>query len=201
MKLLHRLLLVRHGQAQSNKRGAFLGRQDDPLTELGRFQIASLRDRISDEAIDLVVASPLIRAKDSAEILVEDRDTPLELDSLLMEQDYGLWDGLTFTETAQRFSKDFDDWMTGNPQISPTGGENLLQVAARVKQSYQNWLPQVQPGGCMMLVGHAGALQTLLCELLGLNLCNQWPFMLQTGSLAELQLFDTGPRLTRLSWI
>jgi len=201
MKLLYRLLLVRHGQADSNQRGAFLGRQDDPLTEKGREQAASLRDRMTHEQIDIMVASPLKRASSTADILVEHRDLTFETDPRLMEQDYGKWDGITFPEAKDRFPRDFQSWMSGNPEIGPTGGENLTQVTARVMDCYQDRAPAIPAGGTMMWVSHAGALQSLLCRKMGLDLCNQWPFMLQPGSLAELQIYDTGPRLTRLSWV
>ena len=51
-----------------------------------------------------------------------------------------------------------------------------------------------------MLVGHAGSLQALLCRLLNVPLCNQWPFMLANASLTELQWLGRGYRMTRMSW-
>lgn len=200
MRLKHRLFLVRHGQAQGNRHGAFLGRTDDPLTADGIDQAKALAARIASESVDIVVASPLERASHTARILTEGRELPLSLDARLVEQDYGTWDGLAFAEIAEKRVEEFSAWWQGDPAHAPGGGESLVAVAARVLACYRSFSAGLPRGGTLMLVGHAGASQALLCGLLEVSLRNRWPFMLAPGTLAEVQVYDHGARLTRLSW-
>lgn len=200
MKLRYRLLLVRHGQASSNQRGAFLGRRDDLLTDLGKEQILSLRERIKDEKPAAIWASPLMRARQTAAMLGETFDLEPKIVPNLMEQDYGQWDGIHFKEVASLFEDDFRAWMTGDVNIGPTEGETLQQVSDRVMACFGELDAEATEGESYIWVGHAGAFAALLCGLMGTPLCNQWPYMLQAGSLTEIQFLNFGPRLTRMSW-
>ena len=196
----YRLLLVRHGQAEGNQKGVFLGHHDTGLTDLGRRQVASLGKRLEDESVDLIYTSPLRRARETADMLAEARGLSPSADDRLIEQNYGKWDGLSFSEVGDRFPDDFRAWCDGDPEIGPTGGESLRSVADRVARCHQALSGLVPAGGTMLWVSHAGALQCLLCGALGIPLRNLWPFMLRTGSLTELEFHDFGARLMRLSW-
>ncbi len=195
-----RLLLVRHGEAHGNQRGAFLGRDDAPLTERGREQVLTLRRRWGDIAIDRAYASPLRRARETAELLLADRTIEPAIDGRLVEQDYGSWDGLTFPEAKRHFPQDFNLWRRGDPRVAPTGGEPLLDVAERMGLFFKDLEDAAPQGAALLLVGHAGALQTLLCRMFGVTLRNLWPFRLQPASLTEIELYDSGPSMTRMSW-
>ena len=200
MKLRYRLLLIRHGQAHSNQRGALLGRQDDPLTQLGQEQILSLREKIKEEKPAAIWSSPLQRAHQTAKMLGETFGLEPKIVPNLMEQDYGQWDGVHFKEASTRFPQDFKAWMSGDITIGPTSGETIQQVSERVMACFRELDKQAIEGETYIWVGHAGAFATLLCGLLKTPLCNQWPYMLQAGSLTEIQILDFGPRLTRMSW-
>ncbi len=193
--------MVRHGQAEGNRRGAFMGLADEPLTEKGRQQILDLRERIRDEKIDAVMTSPLQRAADSAFLLAEDLFPRPMIDDRLREQDYGSWDTMVFQDVIKAYPEDFNAWKTGNPDHPPTDGEPLHKVAERLNAWLKTCRKGVPDGGTLLAVGHGSAFQALLCTLLDVPLRNRWPFRLANGSLTEVFFSETGPTLTRLSWV
>ena len=91
------MLLVRHGQSEWNAAGRWQGRADPELTELGRRQAAHAAGRVG--SVDVVVASPLRRALDTARILADQLGVgPVVVDDDLAERDAGEWQGLTRAE-------------------------------------------------------------------------------------------------------
>jgi probable phosphoglycerate mutase len=91
------MLLVRHGQSEWNALGRWQGNADPALTELGRLQARHAAGRVG--AVDVIVASPLQRALDTARIISEQIGVgPVVVDPDLAERDAGEWEGLTRAE-------------------------------------------------------------------------------------------------------
>lgn len=194
-----RVLLLRHGQALGNQQGAFIGRRDDPLTELGRQQAQDLARFLDGEDIHHLITSPLKRAANTARPIAARKDLPLEESQDLMEQDFGAWDGLTFEQARTRHPEDYQAWVENARENGPTGGENLNEVTARMAQFWRQLEPRLEPNKTIALVGHGCAFQTLLCFLFGVETRAVWPFQLQNGSLTEFHIIAGKPALSRLS--
>lgn len=97
-----RLLLVRHGQSTWNADGRWQGWADPPLTDLGRQQAKDAASRLGE--VDLVVASDLARARETAEIIAAELGTgPVEVDDAYRERGAGDWTGLTRAEIDERY--------------------------------------------------------------------------------------------------
>ncbi len=192
-----RLLLVRHGEAMGNTRGAFLGRRNDPLTEQGHAQAAHLCDMLAEESIDAIYTSPMLRATATAQPFAQARGLDVVERDELLEQDYGAWDGMTFPEVKDRYPDDYKAWWRDGLSNGPTDGETLSSVTARVTAFYESCCRDRQ--GTTVLVGHAGAFQALLCVLFEIPTRSMWPFRLQNGSITEVQIIRGQASLTRLS--
>lgn len=96
------MLLVRHGQSEWNALGRWQGRADPPLTDLGRQQAFHAAAHIG--AVDLICASPLQRALDTARIISEQLGVgPVVVEPDLAERDAGEWQGLTRAEIEQQW--------------------------------------------------------------------------------------------------
>ena len=95
--------MLRHGESQGNFEGRHQGQADFPFTERGREQAKALLDRWKSEAkeFDLVISSPLARARETAEIIASGLNVPLEFDPLWMERDNGLMAGLSPEEVRE----------------------------------------------------------------------------------------------------
>jgi broad specificity phosphatase PhoE len=97
-----RMLLVRHGQSEWNAVGRWQGQADPVLTDTGRHQARTAAERLG--SVDVVVASPLLRALETAQILAESLGVgPVVTEAALMERDVGEWSGLTKDEIEQRW--------------------------------------------------------------------------------------------------
>lgn len=97
-----RILMIRHGQSEWNATGRWQGQADPPLTELGRHQAWSAAAHLG--AVDAIVASPLQRAADTAEIIAEQLGVgPVSFDPDLVERDAGEWSGLTKPEIEAEY--------------------------------------------------------------------------------------------------
>lgn len=133
------IYLLRHGETSWNVAGRKQGRGDSPLTDRGVAQVEAcaraIRSLISDTRDVEIHASPLGRARTSAEIVRRWLRTahPLRLDGRLSEYDYGKWEGLTDDEIRSRFptelaERERDKWNRPAP-----GGESYRLVAERVE--------------------------------------------------------------------
>jgi broad specificity phosphatase PhoE len=96
------MLLVRHGQSEWNALGRWQGNADPALTELGRLQALHAAGRVG--AVDVIVASPLQRALDTARIISGQIGVgPIIVDVDLAERDAGEWEGLTRAEIEEQW--------------------------------------------------------------------------------------------------
>src|SRR6476469_4028767 len=86
------ILLVRHGETPWNREGRYQGRTDIPLSETGQTQVRALGERLKSVDIKLAVASPLSRAKTTAEAILAGRSVALDLDDRLIEISHGDWE-------------------------------------------------------------------------------------------------------------
>ena len=98
-----RLLLARHGETAWNAEGRYQGREDIALSATGDAQARALGERLRALRIDRAVASPLSRARRTAELaLGPDRASLLSIDAGLMEIAHGSWEGLLAPEIRER---------------------------------------------------------------------------------------------------
>lgn len=155
------LMFVRHGATQPNLDGLRCGGDVDlPMTELGRVQItaAALQMRASGCRVDLIVASDLLRTRDSARIVSEAfGGVPIEIDAAWRERTLGRWNlrPIAETEHALRAGQ------------TPPGGESRAEFESRIRQVAQRLLSH--PSARLpLLVGSKGVARVLR-ELLGVR--------------------------------
>jgi len=90
--------LVRHGQSEGNLRNEFIGHGNARLTELGRAQAQKTGEYLSSAQFDYAYGSDLLRAFETGEIILKNRDIELIPDKMLREIHAGEWEGKTFSE-------------------------------------------------------------------------------------------------------
>ena len=93
-----KLYLVRHGETALNEKGCYYGKTDAVLSVRGIEQAKYLQHIFKEVSFDYVVASPLVRAYNTAQIIIEERKQQIFGDSRLMEQDFGIFEGLTYKQ-------------------------------------------------------------------------------------------------------
>lgn len=172
------LLLVRHGQSSWNAEGRWQGQADPPLSALGEKQARDATKRLAGVGFVSVVASDLVRARRTAEILAEALGLDLRLDAGLREIDIGHWTGLTRAEIEASWPGALADWAAGRSE-SPPGGESRAHLAHRARSTIGRLAAAASAGDRLLVVSH-GALIRNLDRALGLapqgigNLVGRW---------------------------
>ena len=128
-----KLYMVRHGESICNVRRLLYGRTDCALTDKGCAQAREVGAKLKSEKIDRCIASPLIRAAETARLALWDRDIPIELNDGLMEQDMGEWENQPFDEMMQRQPELLNAMLYDWTKVVPPGGESYEHLKARVQ--------------------------------------------------------------------
>jgi broad specificity phosphatase PhoE len=155
---------LRHGESTGNQENRFQGQADFPLTDTGREQARALSEYWQTEgvAFDLCLASPLLRAKETAEIVCSVLSVPLMTDPLWIEMNNGRLAGLRDEEI------DWDDepkFLTPYTRFGETG-ESRLEVFLRASQGIQSILDR-KPGR-YLVVSHGGILNMAMYSVLSI---------------------------------
>ena len=163
-----RLYLVRHGATRLSSEDRFSGAEGVDLSEEGRDQVRRLADRLSDEAIDAVYASPLGRTVETATIIAEPHETSPVLRDGLREIVHGHWEGLTRKEVEERFAEEYAAWEADPFTFAPQGGESGLSVMARALPVIRE-IVLAHPGQRVAVVSHKATLRLVLSSVLGFD--------------------------------
>jgi broad specificity phosphatase PhoE len=124
--------LARHGQTAYNLERRFQGQLPVPLDPTGVAQAHDLAQRASAHEFAALWASPLLRARETAEIVAQRIGLPIHEDPRLMETDAGDWTDRTFAEIQQESPERFAGFLDGDPAFAFPGGESFAQQGVRV---------------------------------------------------------------------
>jgi len=169
------IVLVRHGPTEWSVSGRHTGTTDLPLTEDGRAAAASLRERLARYDFAAVLTSPMLRARDTAELAGLGGSAAVEPD--LREYDYGAYEGLTTKEIRER-RPGWYLWSDGVPD-----GETPDQVAERADHVIARAL---EAGGDVALFAHGHILRALGARWLELPAAYAGNLALGTAAVCEL---------------
>jgi broad specificity phosphatase PhoE len=189
-------LLLRHGATELSAERRFAGREDIPLTKEGIRQAAlAARGLAAGPPVDIIVTSPLQRARRTAEAVAEATGAPLVVDEDLVEADFGAWRGLTFAEAGERWPEELAAWM-GSPDAAPPDGESFAMVAMRVLAA-QDRLLEAHRHARAVVVSHITPIKTLVCRALLAPPEAMFRMNLDVASLTRIDCFDNGSAVLR----
>jgi len=151
--------LVRHGQTSWNLDRRIQGSTDIPLNETGIADARAAAEMLRTETFDAIVASPLVRAHRTAQVIAEELglDEPL-IETDLRERNFGVAEGLGVDEYLQRYG----NWHTGVPEsetldvVGARAGRALLRLSARARLQTSPRAPRI------IVVTHGGVIRSLL---------------------------------------
>lgn len=170
---LRRLVLWRHGETDYNAAGRMQGHLDSALTEVGWNQARFAVPALARFEPDLVIASDLRRATDTATVLTEAIGVPLRIDKRLRETHLGEWQGRTGPEVDADWPGERDRWRL-DATWAPPGGETRVEVAARAGDVVNDLLSDAEPMDTVLLAAHGGLITALTAGLLSLPV-ESWP--------------------------
>lgn len=161
------LAVVRHGRTAWNADGRFQGQTDVPLDETGRAQAVALGAFLAADRFDIAIASDLVRARETATIVLGERSVSLETDPAWREMRFGVWEGLAWPEIVARQPELAGDTEAKPKSYTPDGGEAFDDVCARVEAGLRAVDARVSDGSRVLIVTHAGVLHAILRVALG----------------------------------
>jgi broad specificity phosphatase PhoE len=195
------LVVVRHGVTTHTSAKRFsggLGGDNPPLSDEGREQIAAVGDWLQPLAgrVDAVVASPVRRTRESADILGSALGVEITEEPGFAEMEFGHWDGLTFAEVGEQHGEELQAWL-GSLDAAPTGGESFRTVQTRVLAGLERVLTE-HTGGTVVVVSHVTPIKTLVAHALDAPLEAVFKMELTPASVTVLSWFDDDRASLRL---
>ena len=155
-----RLCVVRHGETDWNAGKRVQGQIDVPLSAVGHAQARATANALAPEGLAALYSSDLTRTKQTAEATAHITHLPLNPLPGLRERHYGVFQGLTHQESAERYPDQYARHQARDPRFAPTGGESLLDLVARLGSTCDE-IVRRHPGQAVALFTHGGVLDIL----------------------------------------
>ena len=179
---------IRHGVTAWNLEGRIQGRTDVPLSPAGREILAArvLPQELKDMAW---VASPLVRARETAAILSGRAIGEIEVDDRLAEMSWGQWEGAVLEDLRQGHGVAMAENEGRGLHFRPPGGESPFEVQARVRE----WLTEVaRAGDDVVAVTHKGVIRALMAHALGWDMTGKPPVKLEWSAVHRFEVAEDG---------
>ena len=189
------LVLVRHGVTAHTVEKRFSGglaSANPGLSDEGREQIRVTADWLAPiaEQIDAVVASPVRRTLESAEILAEVLGKQVDVEPGFAEMEFGTWDGKTFMDVAEQHKAELDAWL-GSLDVAPGGGESFRDVEKRVLDGLQRLL-EAHAGRTVVVVSHVTPIKVMVGHAVTAPLDSVFRMELSPASVSVLAFYGGG---------
>lgn len=171
-----KIYFVRHGETDWNKERKIQGQVDIPLNEFGRHLARETAKGLRDVPFDVCFTSPLGRARETAQIILQGRDVPILEDKRILEMNFGVLEGKCCSkegwDVPDSFQMFFDDPVHYQ---APEGGEDFQAVRERT-EDFLNWLfaQEQYRDSTVLVTTHGAAMAGLLNNLKKKPLAEYW---------------------------
>jgi probable phosphoglycerate mutase len=180
------IVFARHGQTAPNREGLVLGRTDPELTEEGHRQAAWLAAALATEPVTALLASPLLRTRQTADAISAACGLPVVVDERLIEIDWGAWEGRSTGTLAQ---SDVDKWKA-DKGTAPEG-ETLDSLTRRVELFCSEHLNE----GLVVAVSHVSPIKAAAAWAMGVEGTVAWRMYLGLASITRVGQGRSSPVL------
>lgn len=180
------LYIMRHGKTDWNVLHKLQGRTDIPLNEEGRKMAEAARIKCRDVNFDICYCSPLIRAKETAEIVLQNRNIPILYDDRLMEMSFGIYEGIenSFQIPDCPINVFFHD---PSQYAAVEGGESFEELFARTGSFLEEIItPALKEKKDVLIVGHGAMNSSIVCQVRGIPLERFWEAGIENCKLMRL---------------
>lgn len=184
-----RVVCVRHGETEWNRKGKIQGVTDISLNENGIRSAAEFLKRIeaSDLCFKRVYTSPLKRAYETGKVVADAFNIPIIVKEGLKELCFGKFEGLSWDQVREKFGEEFRYWDTHRKDACPPEGESYHHKSDDIMVSMKEIINETKEEEDVLIVSHSAALKALLCPIRHVdynNMLKAFPF----GNLEEIEL-------------
>jgi len=192
------VLLVRHGQTDSNVTGFAVGWSNEDLNKVGYTQARRLSSRLSSLPIAVVYTSPLQRTYTTAAILAEPHKLELKVLEDLIEIRLGDWEGLHVDEIERRGGELWQQSMIDPSEITIPNGESLMEVTERATRAF-NRVVKDNRGKHALIVTHEVVVKVLVAHVLGTSNSIYRGFEIGNASLSVIRVASGDSHISTLN--
>ncbi|MCR4991162.1 MAG: histidine phosphatase family protein [Lachnospiraceae bacterium] len=181
------LYIIRHGRTDWNDLHKLQGRTDVPLNESGRSMAREAAVKYRDVHFDICYCSPLVRAKQTAEILLEGRDVPIVFDDRLKEMSFGSYEGIenSFAIPDCPINVFFKD--PAHYTDPPGGAESIDDLFKRTGEFLEELVyPKIKEGRDVLIVGHGAMNSSIVCRIMERTRDRFWEAGIENCVLKQL---------------
>ncbi|HNA99125.1 MAG TPA: histidine phosphatase family protein [Marmoricola sp.] len=189
------LILIRHGVTEHTTGKIFSGGltgANPPLSELGRTQIRAALGLIGE--VDAIVASPVLRARQSADLLAAAVGLPVTESPGLAEMDFGAWEGREMAEVLRTEPDAFASFFASIDQPAGGSGDSLLDAQARVRVARDELVASYQ-GQRIAVFSHVTPIKILVADAIGAPLESVYRSNLTPGGVSRIEVGRRSQRL------
>lgn len=180
------LYIMRHGKTDWNVRCKLQGRTDIPLNEEGREMAKRASEDSFEIPFDVCYSSPLIRARETAEIFCEDRGIPVIVDERLIEMSFGSYEGI---EKSFEIPNCPINVLFQKPEdyVAVEGGESFEELYRRTGEFIEKVVkPLLAEGKNVLIVGHGIMNLSIICQIKGIPIEKFWSVGIENCRLIRL---------------
>ena len=177
------IIFVRHAESQANIDGVWNGRSDGPLSETGEASLDVLGRRLSDREFDVVISSPLERARKTAESFSAD----IQIDEEFIEINLGRWEGMKVDEIRTHHGEELEAAIATRTLPMGGTGESLVEAGERALTAVDRLADSLEEGETAVVVTHGGFLQAVLHRHMA-------------GRRHRVHAFTSNTAITRVLW-
>jgi len=164
-----KVYLIRHGESDANVGEIFTGQLDISLSAKGRKQAELCGEYLKDKGIDVIYASDLQRAYDTARPTAEKCGLEIIKCPRFRELDGGKWEGLTYDQLLEKYPDEYPVFVHDFGNASCEGGESIASMTERIRSIFEEIVKE-NDGRTVAVFTHACPIRELLCVLRGKTL-------------------------------
>ena len=197
------LYLIRHAATRANLERPYVlqGRRTDlQLSDIGRGQAEAARRVLENRSIHQVFSSPMRRARETAEIIAQPHNTPVQLIDDLVECDVGRWEGLSWETIRTRDPQEYQAFEADPASVPYAGGESFQQVHDRAVPAIERLCREYSEGNTL-IVTHNIVARVYVAHVAGIAVRKARSIRQDNAGITVISLADAQARLVTLNSI
>ncbi len=177
------IYIVRHGETNWNKEKIIQGSEnDEPLNEVGLNQARELAEFFSEKKLDLIISSPLKRARQTSNIVAKRKNLNVICDKNFAEIYYGDWSGKKSSEIPVLFPKEWENFLKNPETFSFKNGESIQSLYNRTVYAFEN----LDKSKTILVVTHTNPIRMIIAYVLSITVLNAYKLHFENCAISKL---------------
>ncbi len=195
--MARQIILLRHAAVGPAYAGRYLGSTDVPIDASQAQCVQGTAHWLARQSIGRCYCSPMLRARQTADLVMPKTSLPVSVDADLREVDFGAWEGKTFDEISRGDALLVDKWAKMEDDFAFPEGESILGFQKRIACAWETMA--ADPAEVVLATTHGGVIRSMICHALGLPRAYYILFKVRYAACAVIDVFDRNGVLSGLN--